>query len=141
MARVVGAFGVSHGPLLSTPPEEWHQRASADRRHTAHAYRGKLYDFPGLLKARNGGFENELDIALKTKRYQACQAALTELARRYAACGANAAIIIGNDQRELFKDDFTPAFLVYAGKEIANIYPDEATVAQLAEMGLKISLK
>jgi hypothetical protein len=25
MARIVGAFGVSHGPLLATPPDQWHR--------------------------------------------------------------------------------------------------------------------
>ena len=49
MARVVGAFGVSHGPLLTTPPDQWHQRAAADMRNPRHAYRGAYYDFPSLL--------------------------------------------------------------------------------------------
>ncbi len=140
MARIVGAFGVSHGPLLTTPPDQWHQRAAVDKRNPRHAYRGAYYDYNGLLAARNGGFASQLDLATKTKRYDACQAAVAELARRYAACGANAAIILGNDQRELFRDDFTPAFLVYAGAEIANIYPDEDEVERLDTMGLKISL-
>jgi len=140
MARIVGAFGTSHGPLLATPPDQWHQRAAYDRRNPRHAYRGAFYDFPALVKARNGAFANELDIATKTRRYDACQSALAELARRVAACGANAAIIIGNDQRELFRDDFTPAFLVYAGERIANVHPDEEEVENMAQRGLAISL-
>ena len=62
------------------------------------------------------------------------------VAKRYAACGANAAIILGNDQREIFKDDFTPAFLVYAGKEIPNIHPDEDETERLDGMGLAVAL-
>jgi hypothetical protein len=141
MARIVGAFGVSHGPLLTTPPDQWHQRAAVDKRNPRHAYRGAYYDYPGLLAARNGGFADQLDLETKTKRYNACQAGVAEVARRFAACGANCAIILGNDQHELFKDDFTPAFLVYAGAEIANIYPDEEEVELLDTMGLKIALK
>ena len=125
MARVVGAFGASHGPLLATPPDEWHQRAADDQRNPRHAFRGAFYDYPGAGESAQRGSHDELDIAAKTRRYDACQAALAELARRVAACGANAAIIIGNDQRELFRDDFTPAFLVYAGDRIANVHPDE----------------
>ncbi len=140
MARVVGAFGVSHGPLLTTPPDQWHQRANADKRNPRHAFRGAYYDFPSLLAARNGGFADQLDIDTKTQRYNACQAAVAEVARRYAACGANAAIIIGNDQREIFKDDFTPAFMVYAGKEIQNIHPDEEETDRLDKMGLAVAL-
>jgi hypothetical protein len=140
MARVVGAFGVSHGPLLTTPPEEWHQRAAYDRRNPRHAYRGAYYDFPALLEARGADFTDQLTLDLKTKRYNACQAAVAEIAKRYAACGANAAIILGNDQREIFKDDFTPAFLVYAGKEIENIHPDEEETERLGTMGLAVAL-
>ena len=66
--------------------------------------------------------------------------AVAEVAKRYAACGANAAIILGNDQREIFKDDFTPAFLVYAGKEIQNIHPDEEETERLGTMGLAVAL-
>jgi len=139
MARLVGAFGVSHGPLLTTPPDQWHQRAEADKRNPRHAYRGAYYDFPSLLQARNGGFADQLTLDVKTKRYNACQAALAEVARRYAACDANLAIILGNDQRELFKDDFTPAFLVYAGKTIENIFPDEEEQERLDKMGLLIA--
>jgi len=140
MARVVGAFGVSHGPLLTTPPDQWHQRAAVDKRNPRHAYRGAYYDFPSLLAVRNGGFADQLDLATKTRRYEACQTAVAEIARRYKACGANAAIILGNDQREIFKDDFTPAFLVYAGKTIENIHPDEEETEKLDTMGLKIAL-
>ena len=140
MARIVGAFGVSHGPLLTTPPDQWHQRAAADRRNPRHAYRGKYYNFDELVAVRETNFDSQLDIATKTERYNACQSAVAEVAKRYAACGANAAIILGNDQREIFKDDFTPAFLVYAGKEIANIHPDEDETERLDGMGLAIAL-
>jgi hypothetical protein len=140
MARLAGAFGVSHGPLLTTPPDQWHQRADFDRRNPRHAYRGAWYDYPSLLALRGGGFAAQLDPATKARRYDACQAAVGEIVRRYRACGANAAIILGNDQRELFRDDFTPAFLVYAGGEIANVHPDDDEVERLDAMGLAIAL-
>jgi hypothetical protein len=140
MARLAGAFGVSHGPLLTTPPDQWHQRAAFDMRNPHHAYRGASYDYAGLLAARNGGFADQLDLATKTRRYAACQAAVAEIVRRYRACGANAAIVLGNDQRELFHDEFTPAFLVYAGAEIANVHPDDAETARLDTLGLAIAL-
>ena len=139
MARVVGAFGCSHGPLLTTPPDEWHQRASFDRRNKRHAYRGQILDFPSLLAVRNQDFSDELTIEKKTARYNKCQNAVAELAKRFKACNANAAIILGNDQRELFQTDFTPAFLVYAGAEIENIFPDEEKQKRLDGMGLLIS--
>jgi hypothetical protein len=135
MARLVGAFACSHGPLLSTPPENWYERADADKSNPKHAFRGAYYDFPALLAARQGRFAGELSIEKKADRYRACQTALDELARRFAACNADLAIILGNDQRELFRDEFMPAYLVYAGAEIANIYPDAEDQRRLASIG------
>lgn len=140
MARIAGAFGVSHGPLLTTPPDQWHQRENADKRNKRHAFRGAYYDFPALVEARQADFGDQLALEVKTERYEACQAALAEVARRYAACGANAAIILGNDQREIFKDAFTPAFMVYAGSEIQNVHPNADETAELETMGLAVAL-
>src|SRR5207244_3795695 len=44
MAEIVLGIGTSHGPLLSTPPEQWDLRAGADRVNKQHAYRGKIFD-------------------------------------------------------------------------------------------------
>ena len=56
MAEIVLGIGASHGPLLSTPPEQWDLRAKADRENKSHWFRGKTYDFESLLKARAPGF-------------------------------------------------------------------------------------
>ena len=55
MADIVFGFGSSHGPLLSTPPEQWDLRADADRKNPAHAYRGGTYSFGELLALRKDG--------------------------------------------------------------------------------------
>ena len=52
MADIVLGIGSSHGPLLSTPPEQWDLRAKADRANKSHWYRGDTYDFESLLSAR-----------------------------------------------------------------------------------------
>ena len=56
MAEIVLGIGSSHGPLLSTPPEQWDLRAKADRENKKHWFRGKTYDFEGLMKERAPGF-------------------------------------------------------------------------------------
>ena len=40
MAQIALGIGTSHGPQLSTPPGEWGQRATADHRNPALAFRG-----------------------------------------------------------------------------------------------------
>ena len=56
MAEIVLGIGASHGPLLSTAPEQWDLRAKADRENRSHWYRGKSYDYESLLKLRAPGF-------------------------------------------------------------------------------------
>ena len=51
MAEIVFGIGSSHGPLLSTPPEQWDLRAKADRENKSHWFRGKTYDYESLLKS------------------------------------------------------------------------------------------
>ena len=60
MAEIVLGIGSSHGPLLSTPPEQWDLRAKADRENKSHWYRGRTYDYESLLKERAPGFANEI---------------------------------------------------------------------------------
>ena len=63
MARIVLGIGTSHGPLLSTPPEEWSQRAEADRRNPHLYFRGRPYTFEELQEARTAErFENEITL-------------------------------------------------------------------------------
>src|SRR5437762_2522263 len=59
MAEIVLGIGTSHGPLLSTPPEQWDLRAKADRVNKAHYFRGKSYDYESLLRERAPGFAKE----------------------------------------------------------------------------------
>jgi hypothetical protein len=121
MPQIVGAFASSHGPLLSTPPEMWYQRAQADLVNKEHWYRGKIYDFEGLVAARQPGFAEQSTDAEKKKHYDACQRALDELSRRFIACKPDVVVIFGNDQEEIFHEDITGAFTVFAGSDIPNI--------------------
>jgi hypothetical protein len=120
-AQLVCALGASHGPLLSTPPDKWYLRAEFDRKNPRHYYRGKVYDFEGLCAVRNGAFAAQITDEEKAKRHERNQRALDELAQRFADAKPNLVIIFGNDQRELFHEDNTPAFLVFNGERIENI--------------------
>lgn len=120
MAKLVGGFATSHGPLLSTPPDAWHLRAAADRTNARHAFRGGTYDYDALLAARAPGFAAAITDAEKSRRYEACQRALDELTRRFRDARADVAIVLGNDQREVFHDELTGAFTVFTGATIAN---------------------
>ncbi len=141
MAKVVLGMGLSHGPMLSTPPDMWHLRGEADRKNPKHFYRGEAYDFAKLLAARQPGFADKITPEERKKRYDACQRALDTMAAKFREVSPDAVVIVGNDQRELFRDDNTPAFLVFTGSKVQNIPETEEAKAKfppgiaIAEVG------
>ena len=124
MAEIVLGIGTSHGPLLSTPPEKWDLRAQADRANKQHCFRGKTYDYESLLRERSPGFASEITIEARRDRHSRCQRALDAVGRKFKDVAPDAFVIVGNDQREIFNDDLTPAITVFRGRKIENI-PDK----------------
>jgi catalytic LigB subunit of aromatic ring-opening dioxygenase len=137
MADIVLGMGASHGPLLSTPPEQWDLRAEADRRNKSHWYRGKSYDYESLLKERAPGFAGEVTIDVRRERHGACRAAMEQLTQKFRQVAPEAVVIVGNDQREFFTEELTPSITVYRGKEIRNVqhHHDESSGLNVAEVG------
>ncbi|MEO8098110.1 MAG: protocatechuate 3,4-dioxygenase [Acidobacteriota bacterium] len=121
MAEIVLGMGAAHGPLLSTPPEQWDLRAKADRENKSHWYRGKSYDFESLLKERAPGFADQVKIEVRRERHARCRAAMEVLTRKFHEVAPEAVIIVGNDQREFFTEELTPAITIYRGAEIHNV--------------------
>ena len=121
MADIVLGIGSSHGPLLSTPPEQWDLRAKADRENKSHWFRGKTYDFESLLTARAPGFSGEIAVETRRERFLKCRTALQALGRKFNEVSPDAVVIIGNDQREFFNPGLTPAITVYRGAQISNV--------------------
>ncbi|MBZ5577032.1 MAG: protocatechuate 3,4-dioxygenase [Acidobacteriia bacterium] len=137
MAEIVLGMGSSHGPLLSTPPEQWDLRAKADRENKNHWFRGKTYDYEALLKERAPGFAKEVTVETRRERHAQCRRAMEALGRKFQEVKPDAVVIVGNDQREFFGEDLTPSITVYRGKEIINKQdPHEAAPGlAIAEVG------
>lgn len=120
MAEIVLGMGAAHGPLMSTPPEQWDLRAKADRENKSHWFRGKAYDYDALLKERAPGFAKEVELDVRKERHARCMAALETLRAKFAEVAPEAVVIVGNDQREFFTPELTPGITIYRGKEIHN---------------------
>ncbi len=131
MAKIVGAVAASHGPLLCTPPSIWHLRGVADQKSKTHWYQGRQFDYEGLLARRQPGFGSEVDRAQQERAYQACQQSLDELAVHAKDLRADCVIVVGNDQREVFQEDFIPSLLVYTGASIENVPLSPERLAKL----------
>jgi hypothetical protein len=121
MAEIVLGIGSSHGPLLSTPPEQWDLRAKADRENKAHWFRGKTYDYETLLKERAPGFAKEVEVETRRERHAQCRRAMEVLGRKFQEVAPDAVVIVGNDQREFFDAGLTPSITVYRGEQIKNV--------------------
>jgi hypothetical protein len=121
MSEIVLGIGSSHGPLLSTPPEQWDLRAKADRANKSHWFRGKSYDFEALLRERAPGFGEEIGVDKRRERFLQCRTALDALGKKFDEVAPDAVVIVGNDQREFFNPGLTPAITVYRGAQIQNV--------------------
>jgi Catalytic LigB subunit of aromatic ring-opening dioxygenase len=119
MAEIVLGIGTSHGPLLNTPPEEWGQRAEADRRNPSLFFRGRPYNFAALTDVRAAEqLEREITPERMAERHAACQRAIDAVADTLARVAPDTVVIVGDDQEEVFYDDNMPALSVYWGETL-----------------------
>lgn len=138
MARIVLGIGTSHGPMLSMPPEQWGLRVGADRVSKELCYQGRFCEFDELVALRRPGFAAELVLERQRAQLVRARAAIDTLAERFAAAHIDLAIVVGNDQREIFLDDITPAIAVYHGETIENA-PTNSAQKQLMPPGIAVA--
>jgi 3-O-methylgallate 3,4-dioxygenase len=126
--------------MLSTPPDQWGQRVAADRRNPEHWFKGKSYTFDQLVQLRAGEhLEKQLTQQIWNERHAACRRALDKLAAVFAEAKPDVAVIVGNDQMEMFKEALIPAMSVYRGEIIPNEFPTEEEIGKMAP-GIPIAL-
>jgi hypothetical protein len=132
MASIVLGMWTSHGPTLSTTAEQWLLRVPFDRKKTDHPFRGQLLGFEDLVALRRGeNLMEQSSLAERERRAARCAAAITALADAFEAARPDVAVILGNDQSELFLEDCIPAITVFKG---ATIWDQPATPGQAARM-------
>jgi Catalytic LigB subunit of aromatic ring-opening dioxygenase len=106
MANVVLGMWTTHGPMLSTTPDEWLLRLPADHANKQHPFRGGKYDFESLVALRkdeNLAFKSSL--VERTKRHDACRTAIDRMATLW---------------QEVFVDKLMPALSIFNGPTIWN---------------------
>jgi Catalytic LigB subunit of aromatic ring-opening dioxygenase len=132
MARVVLGCGLSHSPQLFTAAADWDIRAAADVQEPNNFFRGRTHTWSELSSVRMPEkLSEELGIDQKQRRRAVSLRAIDEIAALYAATDADAAIIVGNDQREIFVEDCIPALTVFWGDEIWNRPRSKEQLARL----------
>jgi hypothetical protein len=138
MAQIALGIGTSHGPQLSTPPQEWGQRASADRRNPALAFRGADYSFEELSELRGAAFAAECELDVQRERHARSRAAIEELGRIIRAADIDVLVIVSSDHKEIYGDELLPQFAIYWGETMRH---EPYTAEQLATLppGLAIA--
>ena len=121
MARIVLGIASSHSPQVSTPADQWHVHVDRDRE-------SPYLDFAALTAASVHDIDDQLEIGRMREKDGACQAAIAELARTLESAAPDVLIVIGDDQREMFLDDGTPAFGIFHGDTIVDTSPDPRTM-------------
>jgi hypothetical protein len=122
MARIVLGLGTSHGPMLSIPAENWADRVLADRANPQHFYNGKTYTFDEIAALRKSEkLTEQITPEVCAERHARCQRAIRRLGDLYAESKADIAVVVGNDQMEVFTNEHVPAFAVFWGAYVEGI--------------------
>jgi hypothetical protein len=121
MAQVVAAFGTSHSTMLVSSVEHWQEMFDrVDRRAPINDFEGVPRTFDELLKTLPPDAAAKVTADAQAERHRATMDAMERLERDIAASGVDVLVIIGDDQREIFKDAFRPAIAIYYGETIRN---------------------
>ncbi len=121
MAQVVAAFGSSHSTMLVSSVEHWQEMFDrVDRRAPINDFDGVPRTFDELLKTLPADAAAKVTASAQAERHRATMDAMDRLERDITASGIDVLVIIGDDQREIFKDDLRPAIAIYYGDTIRN---------------------
>jgi hypothetical protein len=121
MAQVVAAFGSSHSTMLVSSVEHWQEMFDhVDRRAPINDFDGTPRTFDELLKSPPPDAAAKIAKAAQAQRHSATMDAMDRLERDIAASNIDVLVIIGDDQREVFKDALRPAIAIYYGDTIRN---------------------
>jgi hypothetical protein len=131
MADIVIGIASSHTPQLSSGVDMWPDHAKRDQRYALLGKDARYHTYEETLAGADPGIAAELEPDVWERKYQRVQAAVGSLSAALAAAGADLALVIGDDQRELFVDDGIPAFACFTGTELVDMAPDAETFAKL----------
>jgi hypothetical protein len=105
--------------MLSIPPEYWKDRVSADRENPKHFFKGKVHNFDEMVELqKNENLAAQIAPEVCRERHSRCQKAIGSLADFFEEHRPDAAVVVGNDQMEIFTDEHVPAFAVFWGKYV-----------------------
>ena len=131
MAEIVIGIASSHTPQLSSGVDMWPDHALRDQRYPLLGKDAAYHTYDEMLAGADPEMARELQPDVWEGKYQRVQAAVSALSAALEAADPDIALIIGDDQRELFVDDGIPAFACFTGTELTDERPAPETFAKL----------
>src|ERR1700759_2741924 len=131
MANIVIGIASSHTPQLSSGVDMWPDHALRDQRYPLLGKDASFHTYEETLAGADPRMAEELKPEVWEGKCQRVQAAIESLAAALEAANADLALVIGDDQRELFLDDGIPAFACFTGTELFDMAPDPESFAHL----------
>jgi 3-O-methylgallate 3,4-dioxygenase len=131
MADIVIGIASSHTPQLSSGVDMWPDHAARDQRYSLLGKDAAYHTYDELLAGADPAIADELRPEVWERKYQRAQTAIDSLSAALAGARADLALVIGDDQRELFIDDGIPAFACFTGAELTDMAPDAETFAKI----------
>ena len=129
MAEIVFGMAVPHSGMLGKPGETWLEDGERDRAKPELWYRNRTWTYPELeAERRSENFAALLTLEERKARSERCTAAIATMRKAYEACGADIAVIIGKDQKEIFTE-MSPSIAIYSGEKIFNGPPQRPVYA------------
>jgi hypothetical protein len=108
--------------MLSVAPEYWPDRVLADRANPKHFYQGETYTFDEMAALRQGErLGAQASAEVRSERYARCQSAIAKLGDVFTEHAVDIAVVVGNDQMEIFTKDHIPAFAIFWGDYVEGI--------------------
>jgi len=108
-------------------------RVKADQGRPSHPYKLGNYSFDELKELRSSeNLTAQSSAEQRTLRHDRCQKAIEKMADIWAEASPDVAVIMGNDQKEIFTDQFIPAFTVFSGETLFNEPANEKQIPLMA---------
>ncbi|MBO0847812.1 MAG: hypothetical protein J2P22_20615 [Nocardioides sp.] len=132
MAEIVVGIAASHSPQLSSGVEWWENHGERDRGNPKLLGRdGEFHTYDELLPTADPAVLDELKPEIYQAKYERAQKGIEVLTEKLAEAKPDVAVVIGDDQWEMFQDEGVPAFALFHGDRLFD--EQQRDLSKLAE--------
>lgn len=121
MAKITLGIGTSHTPMLNAPVTDWPKFIELDLHRVHLDKEGNTMNYAELLKLAGPHIPREITEEKFLWKHTKALAALEHLHNVVKKSEIDVLIIVGDDQKELYKDNNMPSILMYRGETIRNV--------------------